>query len=175
MRKQKDTKKKRKRAEVDLRRAVITVEASYIIPWTVILLALLITMTFFVHNRVWYKAAACETALSGNRYVEGSGGTGSAGYAGTANSSNETGGKYAEATMQQRIRDQAMPGSEPENKITCTQDATEVQLSGQDFPVFSDVFSWTVKEKVRKIRPVKVVRGKWILGNALQDFGSSGL
>ena len=47
-------------------------------------------MTFFVHNRVWYKAAACETALSGNRYVEGSGGTGSAGYAGTANSSNET-------------------------------------------------------------------------------------
>ena len=35
------------------RRAVITVEASYIVPWSVILLALLITMTFFVHNRVW--------------------------------------------------------------------------------------------------------------------------
>ena len=156
--------------------AVITVEASYIVPWTVILLALLITMTFFVHNRNWYKAAACETALSGNRYVEGSGGTGSAGYAGSSGSNNAAGSKYAEATMKQRIQEQAMPGSEPEKQITCTQDATEVQLSGQDFPVFSEVFSWTVKEKVKKIRPVKVVRGKWILSNVLQDldFGNSG-
>ena len=157
-----------------IKRAVITVEASYIVPWTVILLALLITMTFFVHNRNWYKAAACETALSGNRYVEGSGGTGSAGYAGTSGSGNATGGKYAEATMKQRILDQAMPGSEPENKVTCTQDATEAELSGQDFPLFSDVFSWTVKEKVRKIRPAKVVRGKWIIGSVLQNFGNSG-
>ena len=157
-----------------MKRAVITVEASYIIPWTVIILALLITMTFFVHNRVWYTAAACETALSGNRYVEGSGGTGSAGYAGTSGSKNETGSKYAEATMNQRIRDQAMPGSEPENQINCTQDATEVKLSGQDFPVFSEVFSWSVKEKVKKIRPAKVVRGRWLLGGILEDIGDFG-
>ena len=156
-----------------VKRAVITVEASYIIPWTVILLALLITMTFFVHNRNWYKAAACETALSGNRYVEGSGGTGSAGYAGTARSNNATGSKYAEATMKQRIQEQAMPGSEPQSKVTCTQDATEAEFSGQDFPMFSEYFSWSVKEKVKKIRPVKVVRGKWILSSALEGTGNS--
>ena len=62
-----------------LSRGVITIEASYIIPWSVLIIALLITMLFFVHNRAWYTAAACETALSGNRYVEGSAGTGSAG------------------------------------------------------------------------------------------------
>ena len=166
---------KRKTRRKKLRRAAITVEASYIVPWTVILLALLITMTFFVHNRAWYTAAACETALSGNRYIEGSGGTGTAGYAETSHSSNGTGSRYAEATIQQRIRDQAMPGSEPEKQIACTRDATEVKLSGQDFPFFREVFSWSVEERVKKVRPAEVVRGKWILTGVLNGLGGSGL
>lgn len=138
-------------------RAVITVEASYIVPWAVILTALLITMTFFVHNRVWYTAAACEAAVSGNRYAEGSG------------------TRYAETTLQQRIRDQAMPGGEPERQVICTQDATEVRISGQDFPAFSEFFSWSVEKKVKKVRPVKVVRGKWILTGVLDRLGQNGM
>ena len=164
-----------KTKRIKLRRAAITVEASYIVPWTVILLALLITMTFFVHNRTWYTAAACETALSGNRYIEGSGGTGTAGYAETSRSGNGTGSRYAEATMQQRIRDQAMPGSEPEKEINCTRDATEVKLTGQEFPLFREVFSWSVGEKVKKIRPAEVVRGKWLLTGVLKGLDGSGL
>ena len=158
---------------MNLRRAAITVEASYIIPWAVIILALLITMTFYVHNRVWYTAAACETALSGNRYVEGSGGTGQAGYAGGSDSENVTGNRYAEQTLQHRIQDQAMPGSEPENQITCMRDATEVTLSGQDFSMFSDVFSWSVEEKVKKIRPVKIIRDKWVVAGVVNSLGMS--
>ena len=156
-------------------RAVITVEASYIVPWAVILTALLITMTFFVHNRVWYTAAACEAAVSGNRYAEGSGGTGSAGYADISGGRNAAGTRYAETTLQQRIRDQAMPGGEPERQVICTQDATEVRISGQDFPAFSEFFSWSVEKKVKKVRPVKVVRGKWILTGVLDRLGEPGM
>lgn len=154
-------------------RAEIIVEASYIVPWTVILLALLITMIFYIHNRTWYTAAACEASLSGNRYVEGSAGTGSAGYAGTSGGENAAGSRYAEATLQQRIRDQAMPGSEPEKQITCTQDATEVKLSGQKFPTFAEYFSWSIEEKVKKVRPVKIVRGRWLLSGVLQNIGNT--
>ena len=147
-------------------RAVITVEAAYVVPWTVILLAILLTMSFYVHNRVWYTAAACETALSGNRYTEGRDGSGSAGWADRPKSENASGSGYAEATAMQRIRDQAMPGNTPEKQISCTKSGTEVSFSGQ-VPVFSQSFSWSVKESVRKVRPVTVVRSAWILKGIL--------
>lgn len=143
-------------------RAVITVEAAYIVPWTVILLAILITMSFYVHNRAWYTAAACESALSGNRYTEGREGSGSAGWSDRPKSENASGSGYAESTAMQRIRDQAMPGSTPEKQISCTQSGTEVSFTGQ-VSVFSRAFSWSVKESVRKVRPVTVVRGAWIV------------
>ncbi|MBQ2646360.1 MAG: hypothetical protein IJF82_03210 [Achromobacter sp.] len=151
-----------------LSRGVITIEASYIIPWSVLIIALLITMLFFVHNRAWYTAAACETALSGNRYVEGSAGTGSAGLLDKKGDQNIPGTHYAEETAAGRIRDQAMPGSEPEKQIACTYDATEVRFSGQDFPLFSEAFSWSVQESVKRVRPAWIIRSRWLLQGIIE-------
>lgn len=172
--------KKRRRCKTDtkrtgiLRRGTIVVEAAYIVPWTVVLLALLITILFFVHNKVWYTAAACEAALSGNRYTEGRQGSGRAGWANWPNSENASGSGYAEATAMQRIRDQAMPGNAPEKQISCTQSRTEVGFSGQGRSFFSKTFPWSVKESVRKVRPVSTVRGAWILKGIASGGDSSG-
>ena len=144
-------------------RGTITMEASFLIPWAVLLTALLIILLFYMHNRVWYQTAALETALSGNQYIAGSEGSGRAGAREGAEAENPAGQAAAAQKAEERIRDQAMPGSRPQTEIVCTNGSTEAAFEGQDYPMFSSLFSWSVRESVKKVRPAPVIRGKWVL------------
>ena len=152
------------------RRAAITVEASFLVPWMVMLLALLITMTFAIHNRTWYHTAALESALAGNQYIPGSGGNGRAGRSPFSGESDPAGTEKAKETLLRRIRDQAMPGSVPETQAISTGDRTSISVSGQQLPAFRQWFTWDVDTSVKKIRPAPVVRGAWIVKEVWQTW-----
>ena len=144
-------------------RGTITVEAAFLVPWTVLLLALLITMTFAIHNRTWYQTAALESALAGNQYVPGSGGNGRAGLLLSEDMTEPAGSLCAQESLNARIRDQAMPGSVPDAAVHCTRKETTVSVSGQRLPAYSETFPWQVEARVQKVRPASLVRGAWLV------------
>ena len=49
-----------------IRRGSLTVEAAFIVPVSWICAGLLIALNFYIHDAVWYQAAAFEAALAGN-------------------------------------------------------------------------------------------------------------
>lgn len=46
----------------------LTVEASLVVPLCVMILALLLSLTFYVYLRCWYTQTACEAAVQGSGY-----------------------------------------------------------------------------------------------------------
>lgn len=58
------------------RKAVMTVEASFIIPLAVIAAGIMISLCFHVYQRCWYTQAACEIVIAGSTQgvLEGSSG-----------------------------------------------------------------------------------------------------
>ncbi|MCF0146017.1 MAG: hypothetical protein HUJ73_05470 [Eubacterium sp.] len=148
-------------------------EAAFLIPWTVILTALLIILLFYMHNVSWYKTAGLEAALAGNQYIAGAGGTGRAGFSNSDTDANAAGLRKAENSANARIKDQAVPGSSPDVEIDCTYGKTEVRFSGQRYAAFSELFKLSVTEQVKKVRPVPIVRGRWMVQN-IMNGGSDG-
>ena len=145
----------------------MTLEASYLVTGCVLLTALLITLIFFVSARVHYRTAALEAALAGNQYVAGIGGSGLDGCLRSGVEENPSGQLRAVQTLQSRITDQPMPGGRPEWMVQSSTSATEIRMKGGELPAFQDVLSWSLSERVRKIRPTGPLRAKWVL----QKFG----
>lgn len=136
------------------KRGSFTVEAAFLIPVTVMLLALLLVYCFYRHNHVWYTAAAAEAALVGNgRLID------------------QTAAAAAAERAEARIRDQVMPGSAPETEITSDTSGTGVWFRNQLFPAFSELFSFETGVKIQKVRPVNYLRILWMAREA--EGGSS--
>ena len=49
-----------------IKKGSLTVEASFVIPLSVMVMALVLSLGFFLYQRCWYTQAACETVLSGS-------------------------------------------------------------------------------------------------------------
>lgn len=124
-----------------MEQGAMTVEASFIVPWVVILTALLVVMTFWAHNRNWYRAGAVEAALCG-----------------TARHTGSDGEAQAEERAEERVYAQTMPGSEPSFRVNCSSRTCTVDFAEQTFPAFNEMFAWKVSEKAEKIRPVAAFR-----------------
>ena len=152
-----------------LRRASMTLEASYLVPWCVLITALLITLVFFVYAQVHYRTAALEAALAGNQYVVGIGGSGQDGSLRTGGEENPSGQLRARQTLQNRIADQPMPGGWPEWTVQSSVAATEVRMKGGELPAFQDMLSWSLSERVRRIRPAGPLRTQWVLQKLGQE------
>lgn len=139
-------------------RAVFTVEASVIVPIAVFITALLIIMTFYVHNRCWYNCAAYECANKGNAGLAFS----------IADSRN-----MAENQAQGRIDDQVMPGSEPSKKILVTEAGTYVSFSGQTYAMFNrELTPFLAEASVARVNPESYLRKLWAaaeVGDALKE------
>ena len=129
-----------------LKKASMTVEAAVIVPMTVLVIALLIILSFYIHNRVWYTCAACEAAILGNM---------PAGDEGEAV-------RRAEGAASRWMREQAMPGSTPEYDVQMSGSGTEVSFSGQTYAMFrTELTPFSVDITVKKIRPEKYLRLVW--------------
>ena len=150
-----------------LSRGVMTLEASFLIPWAVILSALLMVVCFYCTNTSYYRSAALEASLSGNQYTAGSG---SAGHLALPSSSDPAGAGLASMSADFRIRDQAMPGTAPERSVECTSGGTEVRFAGQEYPVFRGVFSLDAGGSAKKVRPVPILRAAYALREAAGEW-----
>ncbi|MCC6095048.1 MAG: pilus assembly protein [Eubacterium sp.] len=125
-----------------LTRGSLTVEASVIVPVTVILAALLMVLFFYVHNRNWYQAAAAEVCLTGNsRYDTG-----------------VDAGEIARQKAVERADRQIMPASRPEIEVACGKSGTSASFSNQRFPAFQKFFHLSVRADVDKVAPVDALR-----------------
>lgn len=57
-----------RRKDRQRKRGSLTVEASLVVPMCVMILALLLSLTFYVYLRCWYTQTACEAAVQGSGY-----------------------------------------------------------------------------------------------------------
>ena len=128
------------------KRGSYTVEAAFLVPVAVMLTALLIVYTFYVHNKVWYTAAACEAALEGSGRLESSGLT-----------PVQAAGKKAE----ERAEQQVMPGTRPEIQTDSGSWGTRVAYRGGNAFFLKQLFTYTVEVTAEKIRPVSYLYMLW--------------
>ena len=151
-------KRKKKRKDCVLRkktawfaRGSMTVEASVIVPVTVLVTAVLIVLCFYVHNRNWYLAAAAEVCLAGNsRYDR-----------------DIDAQSMAERKAEERMDAQVMPASRPAVDVSCRRGGTSVSFSNQTFAAFQDIFNLSVSADVDKVTPVEELRASRTVRKAL--------
>jgi hypothetical protein len=129
------------------RRGVFVVEASVIVPMAIMMIALLIIMIFYVHNRCWYRCAAYECAIVGN---------------GAEILSESDGEHRASALAEERIRDQVMPGTAPKSGIRSSKSGTSVSFSGQTYPMFHrELRPFRAEAEVVRVNPENFLRVRW--------------
>ncbi len=124
-------------------------EAAILLPIAILLTALLLLGTFYVHNRVWYTAGAYEAVLLGNGRIPW----------------GEKAEELVEEKAGKRADEQVMPGNRPSISVTLTASGCQV-VYGADYPLWK----LEVKAQADKVRPVEALRGLW----ALQGLTGSG-
>ena len=97
------------------KRGSYTVEAAFLVPVAVMLTALLIVYTFYVHNKVWYTAAAWECVLTGLEAKES--------------------GETTEETWQEVKSQQPLPVGSVQTDISASGQTISVQIHGQMQPL----------------------------------------
>ena len=120
-------------------------EAAFIVPISCFCAALVIALNFYIHNVVWYQAAAYEAVLAAN---------GREGETGDL-----TPEELAAEKLNLRLQDRVMPGEPPAAKTEGTEKATTIRLQGYVLPGFSGIrLTWKADVSVEKIRPAEYIR-----------------
>lgn len=133
------------------KKGVMTVEASVIVPCIVLVTAALMILTFFVHNRNWYRSAALESAMLANsRFTE---------FSNVNTVSPDAAVKAAEERARQRAEEQTMPGTKPTFSVTGSRSGTTVSFSGQEYAMYGKIFDHhPLEETVDRVWPVEGIR-----------------
>ncbi|MDO4621352.1 MAG: hypothetical protein Q4B22_00170 [Eubacteriales bacterium] len=121
-------------------------EASFLIPMIVTVVFLLLLLLFTVHNRSWYRAAACESVLKGSGWH------------------SVTEDPYAAAweRMEERVREQPVPGMRPDISVQWTGGETVVYVNGQIFRSFGGKwFLLEIRENKERVHPAEQLRERW--------------
>lgn len=140
-----------------VKQAVFTVESAFLVPLAMMILASVLTLLFYTHNRNWYLAAAGEVCLVGNADITSAEGAAS----GTGTSDEE---ERASERAGQKIREQTLPGSAPQAEVQVNDWGTTAGFSGQQFEkVAFGTFMWEESVSVQKVRPVSFLQKKWII------------
>ena len=120
-------------------------EAAFIVPISWFCAALLTALNFYIHNVVWYQAAAYEAVLAAN---------GREGETGDL-----TPEELAAEKLNLRLQDRVMPGEPPAAKTEGTEKATTIRLQGYVLPGFSGIrLTRKADVSVEKIRPAEYIR-----------------
>ena len=132
-----------RRKDRQRKRGSLTVEASLVVPMCVMILALLLSLTFYVYLRCWYTQTACEAAVQGSGYgvLEG-----------------RSGQEKAEKKWGTRRRESGFSGQNVTGGVTGNGKEVQVKVSGK-VSVWgrqSLIFETGIRQKI--IRPVTFVR-----------------
>ena len=137
-----------------MKKAVLTVEASYLVPLMLTFIALLLGFIYFTHQQNWCRAAAYESLYFGlQRNAEGSG------------PETEAADRLAE-----RIEEAPLTLSEISSSVTAGVGELKAETKTQILPeTFGDRFRSAQKVTVRKIEPALFKRTEWIIKYAWEQ------
>ncbi len=128
-------------------RAVFTVEASFLLPMIMGIMLLLIVTMFFLHDRIWYRCAAYESALTGNAEAVPDKGSAESKAAQKAND---------------RIEERVMPGSKATAQVHWNRLQTEVVYRGRLYEIFqNEIPELDLRVSIKRYKPETFVRLKW--------------
>lgn len=132
-----------KKKDLRRKRGSLTVEASLVVPMCVMVLALLLSLTFYVYLRCWYTQTACETAVQGSGYgvLEG-----------------RTGQEKAEKKWKTRHSESGFSGKSITGEITGNGKEVQVKVSGRVSVWGKQDLTFEAKVRQKIIRPVTFVR-----------------
>lgn len=127
-------------------------EAAFIVPVSWICAGLLIALNFYIHDAVWYQAAAFEAALAGN-----------------GREGEDDPGELTEKKLALRMQDKVMPGDMPDTEVTVQGSRTEVAVKGHILTGFAgEWMEYQVAASVEKIRPVEYIRKMQAISGLLE-------
>lgn len=127
-----------------MRKASITVEAVLVVPLTLLVIFLLLSLTFFIHARSWYTFAAYEsTMLAGSE----------------GRLAPEKGEAAAAGRMEQWVSQIPLPAEPVTVSTVCEEKKIQVRVEGSILPVFGrNAWKYTILSESRRSNPVKTIR-----------------
>ena len=127
-----------------MRKASITVEAVLIVPLTLLVIFLLLSLIFFVHARSWYTFAAYESTMLANS--EG-------------RLSTEKGEAAAGSRMEWWKVQIPLPAEPVTVDTVCKEKEIQVKVEGNILPVFGrNSWNYSIRSESRRSNPVKTIR-----------------
>lgn len=115
-----------------------------VVPLTILVIFLLLSLTFFIHARSWYTFAAYESMMLANS--EG-------------RSSMGKGEQLGKGRMEQYISRIPLPAEPVSFEVECREKQVCVQVQGKILPAFSQKeWEYSVSGKMKRCNPVKTIR-----------------
>lgn len=119
-------------------------EAALVVPIVLMVIFLLVSLDFYVHDKAYFTLGAYETALTGNslRYM-----------------SEEEGERGAKEKSSRMVKDRRMPGPAPESFVSLKENETEAGFKGSIYQLWGrGIWEYKVSGIVRRIRPEETIR-----------------
>lgn len=124
--------------------ASITVEAALVVPIVLMVIFLMISLDFYVHDRAYYTLCAYETALTGNSFRR---------------ISEEEGERNAKETISLLRNAHRMPTELPDGTVRMEEETTEAIFSGSVYRLWgTGSWEYQVRGSVRRIQPEETIR-----------------
>lgn len=122
----------------------ITVEAAVVVPLALMVIFLLISLDFYVHDKAYYTLCALETAVTGSSY---------------GRISRESGERQAKEKLGNLTRSHRMPTEIPRGSVNVTGDKTEIYLEGTVYRLWGyGAWKYKVGGTAETIRPEERIR-----------------
>lgn len=124
--------------------ASITVEASLVVPLALIVIFLLISLDFYVHDKAYYTLCAFETVMTGNSY---------------GRMGQESGERYAKEKLSSLLKAHRMPTEVPQGQVKVTDEHTEAVFKGSVCQLWGHgIWKYHVSAEAKNIRPEERIR-----------------
>lgn len=132
----------------------ITVEAAMVIPLALMVIFLLISLDFYVHDKSYYTLCALETALTGSSY---------------GRMDPENGEAQAKEKLGALMKSHRMPTEVPRGNVNVTEDQTEASFEGAVYRLWgSGAWEYKVSGTVDTVNPKKRIRQIRMVQNIIQ-------
>lgn len=124
--------------------ASITVEAALVVPLALIVIFLLISLDFYVHDKAYYTLCAFETVMTGNSY---------------GRMDQESGERYAKEKLSSLRKAHRMPTEVPQGQVKVTDQHTEAVFEGSVCQLWGHgIWKYHASAEAKNIRPEERIR-----------------
>lgn len=132
----------------------ITVEAAMVVPLALMVIFLLISLDFYVHDKSYYTLCALETALTGSSY---------------GRMDPENGEAQAKEKLGALIKSHRMPTEIARGNVNVTEDQTEVSFEGAVYRLWgAGAWEYKVSGTVETVNPKKRIWQIRMVKNVIQ-------